>query len=132
MIQIHSHAPEGYVELHLDGKVDREGFERVAKELGELMDARAAAGEGRLGILKDIVSFGGIPPSVLWDDIQFGFRHLKHVGPVAVVSDKKWIEVWTKIAAPFWGSEVKYFDRDDLDEARAWLVGVMAGHTAAD
>ena len=120
MIQYEEHPELGYVEFTLDGKIDRESFEAVVTKLGPLMDEHK-----KLGILKHIVSFGGIAPAVLWDDLKFGFRHLKHVGPVAVVSDKKWIEVWTKLASPFWRSDVRFFAADELDEARAWLAEHM-------
>lgn len=125
MIQFEEHPELGYVELTLEGKVDRESFEELVSKLGPLMDER-----GKVGILERIVSFGGIAPSVLWDDIKFGFRHLKHVGPVAVVSDKKWIEVWTKLASPFWRTEVRFFGANELDEARAWLAEQMALHAS--
>lgn len=120
MIEYREH-PEGYVELTIDGKIDRQGFEDLVAKLGPSLDARS----GKTGVLKHIVSFGGIEPEVLWDDLKFGFRHLKQVGPVAVVSDKKWIEVWTKLAAPFWSSEVRFFEPGQLARARQWLAGAM-------
>ena len=127
MIRYEEHPEHGFVELTLDGKIDREGFEDLVSKLGPHMDAA-----GKVGILKHIVSFGGITPSVLWDDLKFAFEHFKHVGPVAVVSDKKWIEVWTKMAAPFWMKPVKFFEEDDLDDAREWLAEQMAeARTAA-
>ena len=121
MIRYEENPEHGYVELTLDGKIDRAGFQDIVSKLGPLMDRT-----GRVGILKHIVSFGGMSPSVLWDDLKFGFEHLKHVGPVAVVSDKKWIEVWTKLAAPLWMRPVKFFEEDDLDDAREWLAEEMA------
>ena len=121
MIHYDEHTAEGFVELRLDGKIDREGFEEVSSKLGKLMDER-----GTIGLLKHVVSFAGIEPSVLWADLKFAFRSLKHVGPVAVVSDKKWIEVWTKMASPFWKGEARFFETDELDEARVWLAGRMA------
>lgn len=125
MIEYLEHPEAGYVEFKLDGKVDREGFESVVSKLGPLMDR-----SGKVGILEHIVSFGGISPSVLWDDLKFGFRHFKHVGPVAVVSDKRWIEVWTKMAAPLWASPVRFFETKELGEAREWLAAQMAAAKA--
>ena len=121
MLNYTEHPEQGYVELRLEGKIERADFEEVAEKLGKLMDER-----GKVGLIKHIVSFTGIEPSVLWDDLKFAFRHLKHVGPVAVVSDKKWIEVWTKLAAPLWWSEARFFEEDDLDDAREWLAEKMA------
>ncbi len=116
MIRYEEHPEQGYVEIILDGKVDRESFGVVARRMGTLMDER-----GKIGLMKRIVSFGGIEPSALWDDMKFAYRHLKHIGPVAVVSDKRWIEVWTKLAQPFWSSDVHFFGEDELEEAHAWL-----------
>ncbi len=121
MIQSKEHAELGYAELTINGKVDRQSFDRVVFQLGPFMKEH-----GKIGLLKHVISIGGISPSVLWDDLKFAFGHLKYVGPVAVVSDKSWIETWTKLSAPFWGSEVRFFEEDDLEEAREWMSERMA------
>ncbi|MHC4956508.1 MAG: SpoIIAA family protein [Planctomycetota bacterium] len=46
---------------------------------------------------------------------------MKHIDRVAVVADKKWIEIWTKMANPFFKAEAKYFGADEIENARAWL-----------
>jgi len=120
MLDYKQHPERGYVELKLDGSVSKKDLEAVVSKLGPLMDQC-----GKVGILKHIVSFGGITPAALWDDLKFAFRHLKHVGPVAVVSDKKWIEIWTKLAAPILRSDVRFFEEEDIAEARTWLTGEM-------
>ena len=66
---------------------------------------------------------------IVWRDLRFAARHLMHVGPVAVVSDRRYVRVWSKMAAPFWKAEVRFFPREELEEARAWLVEQMA-HSA--
>lgn len=116
MIDYLEHEGARYVELTIDGKVDRQSFEKVVQQLEPVLQET-----DQLGILKHIISFGGMEPSLLWDDLKFAFRNVRHVGPVAVVSDKKWIEIWTKLAAPFWKSEVRFFETAELEEARAWL-----------
>ena len=117
MIKYEEHLEQGYVQLTIDGKVDREGFEEIVAKLGPAMKEH-----GKLGLLKIVHSFTGMTPAVFWDDLKFAFGHLKHVGAVAVVSDKKWIEVWTKLATPFWTEDVRFFESDELDEARRWLA----------
>ena len=121
MLKYTEHPTEGFAELRIDGKIDAKGFEEVADKLSKLMDER-----GKVGLLEHIVSIGGIEPSVLWEDLKFAFEHLRHVGPVAVVSDKRWVEIWTKLAAPLWRDEVKFFEPDELEEARTWLGARMA------
>ena len=108
---------KGIAELRVEGGLTRDSFDEIVSQLGPLMETH-----GSVGLLKHIVSLGAISPSVLWDDVKFGLGNFKHIGAVAVVSDKKWIEVWTKLASPFWRSEVHFFAMDDLDEARAWLI----------
>ena len=121
MITYSEDSARGIVEMTLDGKVTRESFDEIAGKLGPLMDA-----QGKIGILKRIVSFGGIEPSALWEDFKFVYRHLRHVGAVAVVADKKWIEVWVKLASPFFKAESRFFEEDEVDEARDWLVEATA------
>jgi hypothetical protein len=121
MIEYLDHPERGYIELTIDGKLDRKSFDEIVSKLGPRMEQT-----GKLGILKNVVSFRGVEPSVLWDDFKFALGHLKHVGPVAVVSDKKWIEVWTKLSAPFVKSKVRFFEQDDLEDAREWIEDEMA------
>ena len=39
----------------------------------------------------------------------------------AVVAEKKWIEVFTRLVSPFVSAEVRYFDAGQIDEVRRWL-----------
>ena len=117
---------KGIAELKIEGGLTRDSFDEIVAQLGPLMETH-----GSVGLLKHIVSLGTIPPSVLWDDLKFGLGNLKHIGAVAVVSDKKWIEVWTKMANPFFKAEARFFSADQMDEARAWLAEATAAARAA-
>ena len=61
MIDYTHHSKEGYVELRLDGAVNKEDLDAVVSKLVPLMDE-----SGKIGILKHIVSFGGITPAAFW------------------------------------------------------------------
>ncbi|MDA1267025.1 MAG: STAS/SEC14 domain-containing protein [Planctomycetota bacterium] len=124
MLQFEDHADQGYVAFTIDGVVPREDLEEALTLFEPLLEQHR-----RLGVLEHIVSFRGISPLALWRDLRFAARHLMHVGPVAVVSDRRYVRVWSKMAAPFWKAEVRFFPREELEEARAWLVEQMA-HSA--
>ena len=104
------------MEIVVDGKVTTE----------ELKGAHAAfeklAGEHeKVRMLKHVRALGGIEASGFWDNLKFGFEAMKSIDRVAVVADRKWIEIWTKLANPFTSAEAKYFGEGEIDAARAWL-----------
>jgi hypothetical protein len=104
------------VEFTIDGKITAQEFDEVIERL-----EAAIAQHGTIRVLEHIRSFGGMPAAKWWDDIKFGFRHARHVSRAAVVAEKKWIEVFTRLVSPFVSAEVRYFDAAEIDEARRWL-----------
>lgn len=104
------------VEITVDGDVSRADFDAVISEINSKIDDY-----GSVDIIEVIRSIGSVPPSVFRDDLVWAFRYWKKIGRAAVVSDKDWIENLVKMIRPFVKAEVRPFDLDELEEARAWL-----------
>ncbi len=117
----------GVVEMRVDGRVSRDAFEQISTQLEAFIIRH-----GKVRVLEIIDHFGGIDASVLWDDIKFGLRHLNDFSRVAIVTDKRWIEIWTKAASRLVKCEVALFHHDELDAARAWLNAPVQEQQAAD
>ena len=116
MIEYREIPETAVVEMRVDGRVTRDAFEQISTQLEAFIIRH-----GQVRILEVIDHFGGIDASVLWDDIKFSLRHLNDFSRVAIVTDKRWIELWTKATRRFVKCEVALFHQDQIDAARAWL-----------
>lgn len=65
--------------------------------------------------------FKGYTGGAAWEDTKVGMKHLTSFERVAVVTDADWLENLIKAFGFAFPGEVRVFDNDDLDEARAWV-----------
>lgn len=83
---------------------------------------RVAAARPSLRILCDITALEGWEPSALWQEIKFDAAHLGQIARLAVVGNREWQQVATRIAALLAHPETRYFASHDTTEARHWLT----------
>jgi hypothetical protein len=57
-----------------------------------------------------------------WEDARVGMRHFTSFERVAVVTDVDWIETGVKAFGFLMPGDVRVFDGETLDEARAWVI----------
>lgn len=76
---------------------------------------------GRLRMLFEMEDFHGWDLHSMWHEFRFESRHKKDLKRVAVVGEEKWERWASKISGFFTSTDVRYFDRDQIGEARAWL-----------
>ena len=126
MIEYREIPETAVVEMRVDGRVTRDAFEQISTQLEAFIIRH-----GKVRVLEIIDHFGGIDASVLWDDIKFSLRHLNDFSRVAIVTDKRWIELWTKATRHFVKCEVALFHQDQIDAARDWLNEPVAKEEAA-
>lgn len=115
MIELKRYPDSPVLEFTLDGALTRVDFDRVTAAAEEMIEEY-----GQIRFIEVIRSFGKIEASALWADFKWGPKHLKCFSHVAVVSDKKWIEWMIKPFRPFLSAEIRSFDLDELEDARAW------------
>jgi hypothetical protein len=66
--------------------------------------------------------FSGWVGGEVWGDMSFFVTHGNRVGKIAIVGDAKWEDKMLMFAgAGFRQAPVKYFTRNQLAEAQAWL-----------
>jgi hypothetical protein len=78
---------------------------------------------GKLRLLFDMSEFHGWKAKALWDDIRFDVKHFNDLERVAMVGEKKWQQWMSTFCKPFTTAKVRYFDRSEAGDARAWLEG---------
>lgn len=104
------------VELVVDGAISAAEFDDVVARLGAAIERH-----GKICLLKEVRELGGVPASKWWQDLKFGYQHLRDIRRAAVVAHPKWIEAFANLVNPFLATEVRYFEPSEIDQARQWL-----------
>jgi hypothetical protein len=119
MIEVLPEFPDGVMGLRCADHVTRQDYETV------LIPALNAAFKQHktLRAYCEIVSFRGMSPGAMWDDVKVGMEHLAHWERVAIVTDIDWISHTTKLFAFLWPGEMRVFSLSGAEQARAWIVG---------
>jgi hypothetical protein len=117
MIDFHEVPGTNMLELTIDGAISAPEFDALIARL-----EAAIARHGKIRVLELVRSLGGIPPSKWWDDLKFGYRHMRDIERAAIVADPKWIEIFANLINPFFSAEVRYFKTAEIDKARLWLL----------
>ncbi len=63
----------------------------------------------------------GMEAGAAWQDVRLGLGKLGHWARVAVVSDIKWLESAIKMFRLFSPGELRHFDGDEYEAAKAWV-----------
>jgi SpoIIAA-like len=105
------------VEMEISERVSIEEFDATAKKLETFI-----AKHGQVRVLEVIHDFDGMDAAALWHDLKFSLRHVNDFSRVAIVSDAKFLSIWSTMAQPFIDCEVAYFQPDEIEEARDWLL----------
>jgi SpoIIAA-like len=121
MITFHSVPDSNIVEFTIDGGVSRAEFDNLIAEINSKIEEH-----GSVDVLEEIRGIGKIAPSVIWADLRWAAGHWKNIGRAAVVCDQDWIENVVEIMQPLVSADVRHFDLDEKNEARAWLLGRAA------
>lgn len=80
------------------------------------------ARHGRVRVLEIVNHFEGMDVKAFWHDLRFSLRHLNDFSRCAIVSDAKFLSIWSTIAEPFIDCQVAYFKPDEVEAARDWLL----------
>ena len=118
MITVKQIADTNIVEIEFDGAITAEEFDHA---LAEVNDSIQQHGSIRVLEVVHTIDTPPIPWSKFWDDIKFGFEHLKDITHVAVVADQAWLAVYIKVLSPLLKAEIKVFKLSELEQAREWL-----------
>ena len=107
-----------FIEVVATGKLTHEDYqmfipivERALKKAKKL----------EVDLLIDMTAFKGWAElKAMVDDAKFGIKHLNDFDKIALVGNKKWEEIATKIWAKLTKSKVKFFK--DREKAIKWLL----------
>ena len=118
MLKIGEPDAEGVVNIHADGVVSREDYDRAVPEFERLLDQH-----GGLRFLVDIVGVQGWTIGAAWRDLGTDPRRQRQIGRTAIIGDTRWRDWAAMASSRFHDGEVRYFTPSEQDEARAWVRG---------
>lgn len=115
-LQIQEKAGGKIVEIHAMGKLEKEDYEQFGPEVERLIRQH-----GKIRMLLYLHDFNGWTAGALWEDIKFDWKHFSDIERLAIVGESKWQEGMATFCKPFTTAEVKYFNHDQLADARQWI-----------
>ncbi len=105
------------LEVHVTGKLRREDYERFTPEVERLIGQH-----GKVRILFDMHDFHGWEPAAAWEDLKFDGRHFRDIERVAFVGETTWQKMMSVVCRPLTTAKLRFFERSQEAEARAWLA----------
>lgn len=115
----------GIVTVRASGKLTRGDYEQFVPRMEQIMRSR-----GPVRMLIELVDFEGWEPAGLWEDLKFDIQHQDDLGRVAIVGEDTMQKWGTRLSAPFFRADMRYFPRSELARAREWLTAEP--HAGAD
>lgn len=104
--------------VRLQGKLDSAAYAAKGPELDAFVEAH-----GRFRLLLDLRDFDGWQGlGAIGDHLSLVREHRKAPKRVAVVGDAAWMRLAEAVMSNFLDAKTKFFDADDFEAAKAWLL----------
>ena len=116
MLTYREHHDTEIFEITVNGFVKRDDYDEIVAALERFIDRH-----GKARLLQVVKDFGGMEIGAFWADLNLALHHMRDFTRCAVVTDKTWIEWFTKAAAMMTDCEIKCYRLDERDKAMAWL-----------
>ena len=102
------------IELQITGKLTINDYDALVPIVETLIKKR------KISILVELLDFHGWSVGALWEDAKFTAKHFKNIKRIAVVGDKLREREMAAFCKPFISAKIRYFDFNDLHEAKDW------------
>jgi len=102
--------------IRASDRLTKEDYNRLLPELEQMLEKHSP-----LRFYIKLEDLSGFEIEALVEDLKFDYKHKNQYGKTAIVGDKKWEEWGTKISKIFFDSEMKFFYKDQSDEAWSWV-----------
>lgn len=117
MIEIEHSRDDDSLVIRVTGTLSRKDVELAAPEIEQALKLAREP----LKLMIRLEDFEGWEDGGFWKDLTFSIEHRDAFGRIAVIGETS-LEKWgTMLAAPFAGSEMRFFPQGSEDAAREWL-----------
>jgi hypothetical protein len=104
------------LEVQVSGKLTKEDYSEFVPHVERLIEQH-----GKIRVLFYLNDFHGWSAGALWEDVKFDWKHFRDIERLAIVGESKWQEGMAVFCKPFTTAEVRYFEHEQLPEARQWI-----------
>jgi hypothetical protein len=115
-LEFHEESHGKNLVVSVSGKLTKADYERFVPETERLISQF-----GKIRILFEMHDFHGWEAGALWKDVEFDVKHFKDIERLAIVGEKAWEHGMAVFCRPFTTAKIRYFDRSQAAEARAWI-----------
>jgi SpoIIAA-like len=105
------------LEVRVSDKLTHADYEKFVPEFERLIKEH-----GKIRVLFEMADFHGWEAGALWDDIKLDMGHFSHIEKIAMVGEKRWEQWMAMVCKPFTTASIRYFERGELEQARAWVT----------
>ena len=122
MLKRMSGLPEDVVGVEVEGTLTADDYANHL--IPALEEGIAASPDGKASVLYVAgPKMPGLTPGALWEDVKFGFTHMRTWKRLAIVSDSEWYAHALDAIGWLVPGEVRLFKSGEVDAAREWVVG---------
>ena len=118
MIEIEHRRDTDLIVVRASGTLTARGYDHAVPEIEHAM----TLAKGPLRLLIRLEDFRGWEIGALWRDLRFDIEHRGDFGRIAVLGESRLEEWGTRLSAPYFGAEMRYFPLEREEEATAWLA----------
>lgn len=115
-LEFHGQPDKNLVLIKASGKLTDEDYQQFVPQMDQYIQQH-----GLVRLLVEMEDFHGWDLHGAWDDLKVGLKHRNDLDRIAMVGDKKWQQWMTKIADWFVAGDVRYYDHNQANSAKAWL-----------
>ena len=106
-----------YLHLEIIGTLTHHDYDVLVPMLDSAIDG---AENARIDALVDLRQLEGIELRAMWDDLKLGLKHRKRFERIAVLGNRKWEQVATRVGNWFVSGQLAYFEQET--EAKKWIL----------
>jgi hypothetical protein len=114
---------ENLLVVKVSGKLTKADYAAFLPKVNTLIKEHS-----KISILFDMHDFHGWEAAAAWEDTKFTFRHFHDIERLAIVGETRWQKAMAVVCKPFTRAEVRYFTREQGDEAHQWASAQPATH----
>ncbi|RXK01043.1 STAS/SEC14 domain-containing protein [Arcobacter sp. CECT 8986] len=105
-----------FLTMKIKGKLTHEDYETILPMIDNALERIT---EPKIKALVDCSKFEGWELQAAWDDFKLGLEHGNEFEKIAIITNKKWLEISSSIVSWFIQGEIKNFENEQ--EAFNWL-----------
>jgi len=106
-----------FLSMKAIGKLTHEDYQVITPMIDSALEG---VDSPQVNVFLDASELDGWELRAAWDDYKFGMKHKKDFSKIAIVGNKKWLEITAKIGSWFMSGEIKFFESSD--DAMQWLL----------